>query len=227
MCSLEGCLRERYCRGWCERHYNQWRKYGTPFGRSLEKHECVECGLTVTRSGPTGQWPHRCPPCRRAHEGPLREARRREYKRQQAAAWYAKNRAAVSERDRLKRQANPDMYSARHAEYNRRNADSNRSRVRTWQAANPDRVKDSRTRRKARKRGNATEPYQRLAIFERDQWVCALCGQPIDAVLTYPDPMCPSIDHVVPLAAGGADAPGNIQASHLICNLRKGARLPA
>jgi 5-methylcytosine-specific restriction endonuclease McrA len=62
----------------------------------------------------------------------------------------------------------------------------------------------------------------RLAIFERDGWRCQLCGASIDRRCRFPHPGSPTIDHVIPLAAGGAHGPANWQAAHLICNIEKG-----
>ncbi len=61
-------------------------------------------------------------------------------------------------------------------------------------------------------------------VFERDGWVCGICGQLIDPVLKWPEPRSASLDHVLPLAAGGEHTRANTQAAHLICNIRKGAR---
>lgn len=67
-------------------------------------------------------------------------------------------------------------------------------------------------------------PYRDADIFARDRWFCLLCGLPIDPAVTYPDPMSKSIDHIVPISLGGADAATNVQAAHLVCNMRKHTR---
>ena len=59
-------------------------------------------------------------------------------------------------------------------------------------------------------------------IAERDKWRCGICGGRVAKALRHPDPMAPSVDHIVPLAAGGAPGdPANLQLTHLVCNLRK------
>lgn len=55
---------------------------------------------------------------------------------------------------------------------------------------------------------------------------CHLCGQPVDKTLRWPHPMSPSMDHVVPIAEGGAVYDlANLRLAHFRCNLRKGRRL--
>ncbi|MFI7607656.1 HNH endonuclease [Micromonospora sp. NPDC049366] len=53
---------------------------------------------------------------------------------------------------------------------------------------------------------------------------CHLCGEPIDYDLPHTDPMSFELDHVVPLARGGADHISNAAASHKACNRTKGDR---
>lgn len=56
---------------------------------------------------------------------------------------------------------------------------------------------------------------------------CALCGMPIDYSLPSGDPWSFELDHIVPLARGGAPYDyANVQAAHRICNQRKGKRMP-
>jgi 5-methylcytosine-specific restriction endonuclease McrA len=66
------------------------------------------------------------------------------------------------------------------------------------------------------------EPYRRIEIFERDRWICQLCGDTVIRELVHPDPGCASIDHILPISLGGDDTPDNVQLAHLRCNVAKG-----
>ena len=70
--------------------------------------------------------------------------------------------------------------------------------------------------------GGTEQTVSRLAIYERDNWTCLLCGEPVDRDRRHPDPMCASLDHVVPVSMGGTNDAENFQTSHLVCNLRAG-----
>ena len=56
--------------------------------------------------------------------------------------------------------------------------------------------------------------------------VCGICGRPVDKARKYPDPLAPSVDHIVPIARGGHPSDiENLQLAHWICNERKGDKL--
>ena len=80
-------------------------------------------------------------------------------------------------------------------------------------------------KKRAERYGVAFEPISRIEIFERDGWICGICGEPVDRLLRSPNQMSPSLDHRLPMALGGAHLRANVQCSHLICNIRKGARV--
>jgi 5-methylcytosine-specific restriction endonuclease McrA len=84
---------------------------------------------------------------------------------------------------------------------------------------------DGKVRRRARIRGGRVEQYDRQAIYGRDGWTCRICGGALRTDVVYNHDLAPSIDHIIPVAAGGADAPDNVQAAHRICNSYKGADL--
>ncbi|MGW3427928.1 HNH endonuclease [Streptomyces melanosporofaciens] len=65
------------------------------------------------------------------------------------------------------------------------------------------------------------EPFAPKDVYERDQWTCGLCRQPVDPGLAWPHPMSASVDHIVPLSRGGEHSMGNVQCAHLSCNARK------
>lgn len=56
---------------------------------------------------------------------------------------------------------------------------------------------------------------------------CAICGNPIDYTLKWPDPMSFVVDHIKPLHKGGTDTLANKQAAHNTCNSKKRARIVA
>ena len=56
--------------------------------------------------------------------------------------------------------------------------------------------------------------------------VCAICGQPIDKRLKFPNPLSPSVDHIIPVSKGGHPADiQNLQLTHLKCNQLKASKL--
>lgn len=59
-------------------------------------------------------------------------------------------------------------------------------------------------------------------VWVRDGGKCRLCGEPIDISLRHPDPKSASLDHIVPISAGGAHCMTNVQLAHLGCNSKKG-----
>lgn len=93
----------------------------------------------------------------------------------------------------------------------------------------PDPRRVEKPVRKRRKRDSLRQltPAERLAVFERDDWTCQLCGEAIPQGLSYPHALYPSIDHRIPLALGGERAESNWQAAHFRCNSVKQHRIAA
>jgi 5-methylcytosine-specific restriction endonuclease McrA len=90
---------------------------------------------------------------------------------------------------------------------------------------NPEGYARNDLARAARKRGaSEVEKIDRLEIFERDHWRCGLCRERVGKKLSWPHPRSASLDHVVPLVAGGSHTRANVQLAHLECNIRKNAR---
>jgi 5-methylcytosine-specific restriction endonuclease McrA len=66
---------------------------------------------------------------------------------------------------------------------------------------------------------------QHRAAIKANEPPCHLCGRPIDYDLHHMHPLAFVVDHIVPLARGGADTLENKSAAHRACNSAKAARL--
>lgn len=71
-----------------------------------------------------------------------------------------------------------------------------------------------------------TETVDPISVFDRDRWICQLCGKRTPRRLRgLVDPSAPELDHIIPLALGGAHAWFNVQCACRECNGRKGAKV--
>lgn len=71
---------------------------------------------------------------------------------------------------------------------------------------------------------NSTE-HRILQLAARDGWACHLCGAPIDPAVRPYSAMGATIDHVVPLSAGGSRrSKSNMRLAHRRCNNERGNR---
>jgi 5-methylcytosine-specific restriction endonuclease McrA len=142
-----------------------------------------------------------------------------EQQREYHAQWYRENRDA----ERAKQKAWRERNRVRQREYRQRKRAERAAQTAAWKAANRERVREIQARRKMRARNDGQEPYVRGEIFERDGWSCGICGEPVDRALVSPNPGAATIDHVVPLSAGGPDTPENVRLAHFGCNAAFGA----
>jgi 5-methylcytosine-specific restriction endonuclease McrA len=64
-------------------------------------------------------------------------------------------------------------------------------------------------------------------IILATQSVCGICGRPVDKSLKYPDPMSPTVDHIIPVSRNGDPVSlDNLQLAHRYCNRQKADNLP-
>jgi 5-methylcytosine-specific restriction endonuclease McrA len=74
---------------------------------------------------------------------------------------------------------------------------------------------------------NTAQRDRDRATIRRTRAACHICGNAIDYSLPHTEPKSFVVDHVIPLAKGGADTIDNKAAAHRDCNSIKRARLIA
>src|SRR5699024_12369836 len=75
------------------------------------------------------------------------------------------------------------------------------------------------------KRGFSPSPALRRAIYERDNWTCQLCLEPVEVTESDEyNPWAPSLDHIVPQSHTLVPdhSPENLRTAHLWCNSIRG-----
>lgn len=116
-----------------------------------------------------------------------------------------------------RRRAKPEAKAQRKARHKARLASDPEYRAKYY-----GRMKQRNTRRRNRLLRIETQPYRPVQIYERDGWRCHLCLGRIKRTAVVPHPLAPTIDHLIPIADGGPDAPSNVRAAHFLCNARRG-----
>ena len=198
---------------------------------------CTKCG----EDKPFSEYPKRkvskdghrndCKVCHKAAKKAYNEANR-EKRAAYFKAYYEANREKRKARDKAYHEANREERNAYYKAYREANREKLRAANKAYYAekwANDPAYRTAATHRtnlrRTRLKGVVQEPYNREAIFERDNWTCQLCQEPIDSELQYPDPGFASIDHIIPISLRGDDTPDNVQAAHLGCNWSKNNRV--
>jgi 5-methylcytosine-specific restriction endonuclease McrA len=165
------------------------------------------------------------------------------YNPENSKAYYLANRDRINAVRRAYVARNKEKISERHKAYYIANRDKLIDQVKTYNATNKDRKKEyakeyvktekgassrrkanskARPRRRALKRGANIESFSPIEIFERDGYICQLCG-----IKTRPDfksqyhPKRPELDHIIPLSIGGDHSMVNTQCLCRHCNITK------
>lgn len=148
----------------------------------------------------TGKRRGACPDCHNAstHEYKLAHP---EIVKAQRDDYYARNRAAIVERQRRFRVDNPEAYRAIH---------------RKWKARNTAAVNAATHRRRARIRGaiGSWTAAEWEALKAECDHRCLMCGLPEPEIVL-------TVDHIVPVSLGGTNTIDNLQPLCRPCNSKK------
>lgn len=131
--------------------------------------------------------------------------------RRRARGWYAKNAKRIRAKAAAKYAVNPEP---------------RRAALRKWKRENKAAVREADSRRRAREMGAAIgdrKAYSSYVAWARSAPAvrCYWCRKP-----TRPGRKTRHIDHIIPLAKGGADSVANLCVACPACNLTKNAKMP-
>lgn len=87
-----------------------------------------------------------------------------------------------------------------------------------------DKRRRERISRRARENGAYRAEVDPRDVFKADGYRCHLCGRKCDQGKEVPHPKAPTVDHIVPLSAGGDHGPANCRTACFRCNNSKGNR---
>lgn len=226
-CSIEGCGKPHLARSWCSMHYRRWRVTGStadPIPRPRPICGVDGCENIVNANGMCCT--HEAQMKRWGEIRPLAHTERRVVNGSRQCRlcdeWLPV--AAFGPDKRSKYGIKVTCRECAHAEavaWRERNP----GYYINWGRANQDRRAAATQKRRAARLDRPSETISRIAVFQRDEYWCGICDEPIDANAKWPDPGAASLDHVIPLNRGGTHTYGNVQASHFACNCRKGDRV--
>lgn len=123
--------------------------------------------------------------------------------------------------DKAYREANRERYKAWHDAYHQANFEKVKAWNKAYWKANSEQNRKYRQKRRALKQKAPYEVINEKTVFMRDGWICQICKNRVNKRFKWPNPMCASLDHIVPLTQGGSHTYKNVQLTHLTCNLTK------
>lgn len=251
-CMAPGCKSDIFVkkRGLCRPHYNRLMSYGD-LNLSPVTMVCKWCEGPVERTGKVGPYPDYCAPiCRiRAAYHRNRDAinTRLRDKNAEKLAYAVKEcrncSSSFNPTDSLAQSFCSEQCGRRYYKVNNPNPCAEdgcdrphlaqglcsmhykrkaRSEGRMKNDPWSDRRRANHHKRRALKRKLPADDIKPRDVYDRDNWICGICGDPVDKNIKWPDPMSPSLDHVKPLSKGGHHVWENVACSHLDCNVRKG-----
>lgn len=192
----------------------------TDFGRNAQAKSGLRPDCRCCVNADRAAWREENPDLQNARAKAFREANRKKLAERQAAyrldnpekiaasmaVWLEKNRDSLNARRRADRIANLEVYRQKDADRYTKNPISFRIKNQT---------------RRARKQANGGEISiglpEKLMKLQRGMCACG-CKQPLGN--DY------HMDHIMPIALGGANTDDNIQLLRAKCNLRKSAKHP-
>ena len=143
-----------------------------------------------------------------------------ENKRISDAKYYVTHRAEI----KAYRKKNASVISVKRKIRYQKNKTAEYKQIKKYRKAHPEVHRSESQRRRALLRNATVEVFQDIDIYNRDNWICGICGEKVDKRFKGRNPKAVSLDHIKPLTKGGNHTMENCQCSHFGCNSSKNAQ---
>ena len=143
-----------------------------------------------------------CPPCKKIYMDKY-NALNRERNNTRDRTWYEQNK--------IKRRAKCKVWHKNNKGYHL-------ALINQWQKLNPEYDRIKKMTRRARSNGQRLSPHIIKTLYREQTGLCACCGLSLGQAY--------HLDHIMPLALGGANLDYNVQLLRAECNIKKGAMHP-
>lgn len=189
ICSFEGCENPIHSRGLCSGHRIQ-RDNGQELRPLRELNFYTEKDIcAVDGCGETVYSKFMC----RSHYDRVKHTERMSTDPSYVVKKLERSRKAHQKEDPKKR-------AEQNLAWCRANKESRRESHRRWEAVH--------------KGASIVEKFTKQQVWEEDEGMCGICGDPADKNNWH-------LDHIIPLSRGGQHTRENVQVSHPFCNLSK------
>lgn len=212
-CNVEDCAEPIHAKGLCYKHYRRLCKHKDPLiahphrVKSEKNAACYQCGKPIPKEFFSIRFcSHRC-----LHRWNNKKSDERVCIVCGKEFQWEDGRETCSDECRKER-----AYQKRKQWNSEQSATNpNYQRLRTG----------AQRRRRSLILNTQIEQFKDIDIYEKDDWMCGLCGERVNEKLKYPNKMSATIDHIIPLSIGGTHEIRNVQLAHLHCNKCKGNRI--
>jgi 5-methylcytosine-specific restriction endonuclease McrA len=133
-------------------------------------------------------------------------------------SYRAEHKDTMLAQDRARHAKNRDLRRRQSKAWREANKKRFVASVSAWQKAHPEYMREHYAKRAGRKQGGSLPKGTIQILLRRQNGLCPCCNKPLGS--DY------HLDHIMPLALGGAHAVWNVQILRAQCNVEKGAMHP-
>lgn len=219
ICIVIECARPNKTRGMCNMHYQRARKSGEIKPLPKRQLECKECGAEFQSSAPHAKY------CSRSCKDRGKPSALGHPCRVCGKPVATKSGQKSAGKKSVHRACLPLMPNGRRSEHGASGYRKGGCRCDVCIAGHAAEYRAWSRKRFEETgqwhRGRWIKEDERIALYERDNWTCQICFDPVLRTAWSNDPKDATLDHILPRSKGGSHDPENLRTACFLCNARR------